>query len=178
MKTFEPLATIVPGGASIASRLADGGATVAIFDLNPKASGADLAVRVDAVTTRVCAPAWPAWPRPSAGIVIVALYSEFREGAVDPYLDAPATIPDDLAATFARIGITDCYIWRTGQHLISSRPVRRMGYRNRRPRDQFGERRMAGHHRAVRRDLPRARRQGGCRLARAGVATARATEVE
>lgn len=48
MKTFEPLATIVPGGASIASRLADGGATVAIFDLNPKASGADLAVRVDA----------------------------------------------------------------------------------------------------------------------------------
>ena len=52
MKPFESLVAIVTGGASgigaaIASRLAEGGATVAVFDLNPDASDADLAVRVD-----------------------------------------------------------------------------------------------------------------------------------
>jgi NAD(P)-dependent dehydrogenase (short-subunit alcohol dehydrogenase family) len=52
VKPFESLVAIVTGGASgigaaIASRLAEGGATVAVFDLNPDASDADLAVRVD-----------------------------------------------------------------------------------------------------------------------------------
>jgi L-rhamnose mutarotase len=50
--------------------------------------------------------------------VIVALHSEIREGAVDAYRDAHTTIPDDLAATFARIGITDWSIWRSGRHLF------------------------------------------------------------
>ena len=52
MKPFETLVAIVTGGASgigaaIASRLVEGGATVAVFDLNPDASNGDLAVRVD-----------------------------------------------------------------------------------------------------------------------------------
>jgi len=52
VKPFETLVAIVTGGASgigaaIASRLVEGGATVAVFDLNPDASNGDLAVRVD-----------------------------------------------------------------------------------------------------------------------------------
>ena len=50
--------------------------------------------------------------------MIVALHSEIREGAVDAYRDAHVTIPDDLAATFARIGITDWSIWRSGRRLF------------------------------------------------------------
>lgn len=52
MKPFESLVAIVTGGASgigaaITSHLAERGAIVSVFDLNPDPSGADLAVRVD-----------------------------------------------------------------------------------------------------------------------------------
>ena len=50
--------------------------------------------------------------------MIVALHSEIREGAVDAYRDAHVTIPDDLVATFARIGIINWSIWRSGRLLF------------------------------------------------------------
>ncbi len=48
----------------------------------------------------------------------IALHSEIREGAVDDYRSHHARIPDDLAATFARIGIRDWTIWRSGHRLF------------------------------------------------------------
>ena len=47
----------------------------------------------------------------------IALHSEIRDGAIDDYRAHHARIPDDLAATFARIGIRDWTIWRSG-HLL------------------------------------------------------------
>lgn len=42
----------------------------------------------------------------------IALHSEIRDGAVDDYRSHHARIPDDLATTFARIGIHGWTIWR------------------------------------------------------------------
>ena len=52
-----------------------------------------------------------------------ALHSLVREGHESGYDDTHATIPDDLVATFARVGITDWTIWRSGRdlfHLVES----------------------------------------------------------
>lgn len=48
----------------------------------------------------------------------IALHSELRPGAIAGYLDAHRVIPADLAATFARIGIHDWSIWRSGHRLF------------------------------------------------------------
>jgi L-rhamnose mutarotase len=48
----------------------------------------------------------------------IALHSEIRDGAIDDYRAHHARIPDALAATFARIGIHDWTIWRSGQRLF------------------------------------------------------------
>ena len=48
----------------------------------------------------------------------IALHSEIREGAIDDYRTNHARIPDDLAATFARIGIHEWTIWRSGHRLF------------------------------------------------------------
>ncbi len=48
----------------------------------------------------------------------IALHSEIREGAIDDYRTNHEVIPDDLVATFARIGIHDWTIWRSGRRLF------------------------------------------------------------
>lgn len=48
----------------------------------------------------------------------VALHSELRDGAIDVYVERHARIPDDLVATFARVGIHDWTIWRSGTRLF------------------------------------------------------------
>lgn len=48
----------------------------------------------------------------------IAFHSEIRDGAVADYESTHATIPDDLVATFARIGIHDWTIWRSGRRLF------------------------------------------------------------
>lgn len=48
----------------------------------------------------------------------VALHSVLREGHEADYDQAHAAIPDDLAASFARLGIRDWTIWRSGRHLF------------------------------------------------------------
>lgn len=48
----------------------------------------------------------------------IALHSEIREGAVDDYRTAHERIPDALAETFARIGIREWTIWRSGHRLF------------------------------------------------------------
>jgi L-rhamnose mutarotase len=48
----------------------------------------------------------------------VALHSVLREGHESGYLDAHATIPRELAASFERVGIHDWSIWRSGRHLF------------------------------------------------------------
>lgn len=48
----------------------------------------------------------------------IALHSEIRDGAVDDYRAHHARIPDALAASFARIGIRDWTIWRSGHRLF------------------------------------------------------------
>lgn len=48
----------------------------------------------------------------------IALHSEIRDGAVDDYRTNHARIPEALAATFARIGIHDWTIWRSGHRLF------------------------------------------------------------
>lgn len=50
--------------------------------------------------------------------VIVALHSEIRLGAVGDYVREHARIPDALAATFARVGIREWTIWRSGRRLF------------------------------------------------------------
>lgn len=48
----------------------------------------------------------------------IALHSEIRDGAVDDYRTHHRVIPDDLVATFARLGVHDWTIWRSGRHLF------------------------------------------------------------
>lgn len=48
----------------------------------------------------------------------VALHSVLREGHEEAYDAAHATIPDDLVAAFARVGIHDWSIWRSGRDLF------------------------------------------------------------
>ncbi len=48
----------------------------------------------------------------------IALHSVLREGAERDYEDAHSRIPDDLAASFARVGIHDWTIWRSGRNLF------------------------------------------------------------
>ncbi|MBY0689096.1 L-rhamnose mutarotase [Microbacterium marinilacus] len=48
----------------------------------------------------------------------VALHSEIRDGAIEGYVANHARIPDDLVDTFARIGIRDWAIWRSGHRLF------------------------------------------------------------
>jgi L-rhamnose mutarotase len=48
----------------------------------------------------------------------VALHSVLREGLESGYLEAHATIPPDLAASFERLGIHDWSIWRSGRDLF------------------------------------------------------------
>lgn len=48
----------------------------------------------------------------------VALHSVVRDGHESGYEAAHATIPDDLVASFARVGIHDWTIWRSGRDLF------------------------------------------------------------
>lgn len=50
--------------------------------------------------------------------MIIALHSVLRRGAEAEYEARHRRIPDDLAATFARIGIHDWSIWRSGVDLF------------------------------------------------------------
>jgi L-rhamnose mutarotase len=50
--------------------------------------------------------------------MIVALHSRLRPGAVDGYRSAHARVPDDLDASFARVGIRGWTIWRSGENLF------------------------------------------------------------
>lgn len=50
--------------------------------------------------------------------MIVALYSTLHDDAVDTYRTEHERIPDDLVETFARIGIHDWSIWRSGVRLF------------------------------------------------------------
>ncbi len=48
----------------------------------------------------------------------VALHSEIVEGRVASYALRHARVPDGLVETFARIGIHDWTIWRSGRRLF------------------------------------------------------------
>ncbi|WP_426626046.1 L-rhamnose mutarotase [Leifsonia sp. McL0607] len=48
----------------------------------------------------------------------VALHSVLREGHESTYEEAHTAIPADLAASFARLGIHDWSIWRSGRDLF------------------------------------------------------------
>ncbi|WP_348789979.1 L-rhamnose mutarotase [Leifsonia sp. NPDC080035] len=48
----------------------------------------------------------------------VALHSVLREGHELAYEEAHVVIPDDLVAAFARVGIHDWTIWRSGRDLF------------------------------------------------------------
>jgi L-rhamnose mutarotase len=48
----------------------------------------------------------------------VALHSIVREGREDGYDRTHESIPDDLVESFARVGIADWSIWRSGRHLF------------------------------------------------------------
>ena len=48
----------------------------------------------------------------------VALHSVLRDGHEAPYEAAHVVIPDDLAESFARVGIHDWSIWRSGPDLF------------------------------------------------------------
>lgn len=50
--------------------------------------------------------------------MIIALHSVLRAGAQRDYDERHAAIPDDLLITFARIGIHDWSIWRSGRDLF------------------------------------------------------------
>ncbi len=50
--------------------------------------------------------------------MIIALHSVLHAGAQRDYDDRHAAIPDDLLITFARIGIHDWSIWRSGDDLF------------------------------------------------------------
>jgi L-rhamnose mutarotase len=48
----------------------------------------------------------------------VALHSVIVEGKEAGYEEAHLRIPDDLVVSFARVGIRDWTIWRSGRHLF------------------------------------------------------------
>lgn len=48
----------------------------------------------------------------------VALHSVLREGHEAAYEEAHVTIPDDLVASFGRLGIHEWTIWRSGRDLF------------------------------------------------------------
>lgn len=48
----------------------------------------------------------------------VALHTTLKPGHEEAYLRDHETIPPDLVATFARIGIRDWKIWRSGRDLF------------------------------------------------------------
>jgi L-rhamnose mutarotase len=48
----------------------------------------------------------------------IALHSITREDHETGYDQAHAAIPDDLVESFARVGIHDWTIWRSGRHLF------------------------------------------------------------
>lgn len=48
----------------------------------------------------------------------VALHSVLREGCESAYMDAHATIPEDLMHAFERVGIHEWAIWRSGRDLF------------------------------------------------------------
>lgn len=50
--------------------------------------------------------------------MIIALHSVLHPGAEDDYDTRHASIPDDLVATFGRIGIHEWAIWRSGRELF------------------------------------------------------------
>jgi L-rhamnose mutarotase len=50
--------------------------------------------------------------------MIIALHSVLHPGAEGEYDERHATIPEDLVITFARIGIHDWSIWRSGTDLF------------------------------------------------------------
>ena len=61
--------------------------------------------------------------------MIIALHSVLHVGAEADYDTRHRSIPDDLAATFERIGIHDWSIWRSGLdlfHLVEVDDYRRM----------------------------------------------------
>jgi L-rhamnose mutarotase len=50
--------------------------------------------------------------------MIVALHSVLKPDAVEGYERDHARLPDDLLATFARLGVRDWSIWRSGLNLF------------------------------------------------------------
>lgn len=48
----------------------------------------------------------------------IALHSEIADGAIADYVARHARVPDELAALFARAGIRDWSIWRSGDRLF------------------------------------------------------------
>ncbi|MBS3178212.1 MULTISPECIES: L-rhamnose mutarotase [unclassified Pseudoclavibacter] len=48
----------------------------------------------------------------------VALHSEIKAGAVDQYRESHAVIPEELVATFDRVGIRSWTIFRSGLRLF------------------------------------------------------------
>jgi len=50
--------------------------------------------------------------------VKVALHSVLVEGAEQDYDREHRSIPDDLVASFGRLGVHDWSIWRSGRHLF------------------------------------------------------------
>jgi L-rhamnose mutarotase len=55
---------------------------------------------------------------PQRSLQQVVMHSMLREGHEAAYDDAHAAIPEDLVASFARLGIHDWRIWRSGRHLF------------------------------------------------------------
>ena len=52
--------------------------------------------------------------------MIIALHTRLKPGHVDSYAQDHARIPDELADIFARVGITEWHIWRSGLDLFHS----------------------------------------------------------
>ncbi|MEB4615112.1 L-rhamnose mutarotase [Leucobacter sp. M11] len=50
--------------------------------------------------------------------MIVALHSELQPGTAERYDREHARIPADLAVSFARVGISEWRIWRSGERLF------------------------------------------------------------
>lgn len=48
----------------------------------------------------------------------IALHSTIRDGAIEDYRTHHARVPDELRALFARAGIRDWIIWRSGDRLF------------------------------------------------------------
>lgn len=66
-----------------------------------------------------CGPQQPAIPlADERNAMRVALHSVLREGHESDYERDHAAIPDDLTASFERVGIHDWTIWRSGRDLF------------------------------------------------------------